>query len=362
MVLDGADERSGAARAGRGGTRRGAVRRGGRLAAKEGAKGREREGRGARGGGGRCRLVDTQLDVERGEGEVGEGSERRRDWARGRSERARIYRRNGEGDGPDRERDFSFSVRSPRAARKKKRKRRGKGKGPTGAPAAGGWGGGRNGQKRGRGPPRRHEAEGGGPATCPRGKEKKRKKRLFLGWIGPGPGSAWVGRKRAGSVWAGGVRRGRLTVGQHVSLPVPGGRKSERGPTRRGEFARGAAHHVTRFAPLRLRGGGVRTGQGGWCGAKPGVERFGAGEWGPLAGGGSTRRGRYTPVPVPVSRYQLRDFVWVTFDLSKKKNHVTNLDTLTCSYLGFNFMAREQTQNVVPISYQQIKYSLYFNI
>ena len=283
MVLDGADERSGAARAGRGGTRRGAVRRGGRLAAKEGAKGKGGEGRGARGGGGRCRLVDTQLDVERG----GEGSERRRDWARGRSERARIYRRNGEGDGPDRERDFSFSVRSPRAARKKKRKRRGKGKGPTGAPAAGGWGGGGGETVRNAGGARRADTR---PRVADpqrvREEKKRKKKRLFLGWIGPGPGSAWVGRKRAGSVWAGGVRRGRLTVGQHVSLPVPGGRKSERGPTRRGEFARGAAHHVTRFAPLRLRGGGVRTGQGGWCGAKPGVERSGreSGARSPVAG------------------------------------------------------------------------------
>ena len=302
-------------------------------------------------------MVDTQLDVERG----GEGSERRRDWARGRSERARIYRRNGEGDGPDRERDFSFSVRSPRAARKKKRKRRGKGKGPTGAPAAGGWGGGRNGQKRGRGPPRRHEAEGGGPATCPRGKEKKKKKALsWMDWTWPGER---VGGKEAGWVRLGRRRAARATDGGPARVPACAWREEKRARAHaawRIRARRGSSRHALCPAASAWRWRTDWTGWLVWC--KAGSGTVGAGEWGPLAGGGSTRRGRYTPVPVPVSRYQLRDFVWVTFDLSKKKNHVTNLDTLTCSYLGFNFMAREQTQNVVPISYQQIKYSLYFNI
>lgn len=180
--------------------------------------------------------------------------------------------------GRDRERDFSFSVRSPRAARRKRKggtprreKKRGPGAGAKRSETRAGparrrwpgvgWGGGPWG-------PRVHSARKGG-------------KRL---WDWTWPEDERVGRKRAASVWAGGVLRA-ASASDCGPATCP---RMYGGPTRRGEFA---ARHALRFASQALA---YWVGQGLVPGAS-GVERSGV--WGPLAGGAGTRRGRVAQVP-----------------------------------------------------------------
>jgi hypothetical protein len=112
-----------------------------------------------------------------------------------------------------------------------------------------GWGGGPWG-------PRVHSARKGG-------------KRL---WDWTWPEDERVGRKRAASVWAGGVLRA-ASASDCGPATCP---RMYGGPTRRGEFA---ARHALRFASQALA---YWVGQGLVPGAS-GVERSGV--WGPLAGG-----------------------------------------------------------------------------